>query len=405
MLYNNLPKYIGLASLIYLISVTHQATASELALNSPQEQNNNENVKDKDNSNENQTNEDDESYQRFIYRSPEERREAGLGRQITDWLKISGVIEYEQAETKFNFISAKSIKEEEKPKINLQWAMEFEFTEQWLAELVVEAEYGEQYSESKNKHQGHDSFIVDEALVSYETEQWGFTLGRFNVPFGEYYSHFVTSPLVEFGETRGNTLVVDYSPIETIEFYIFAIDSEIFEKDNKNNYDWGAGLEWQSDDDAFRFNISYFSDISESDEKFLEKSNTSLQDVSAINVNAMLGFEYFEVTIETTRALDEYQEMDLHVNQPSSSNIEIAFFPFDNLQLAMRYEKSNEFEEQPEKRMGVSLTWQPINNLTLVVDTLTGDYKNFHLPIDEEDEPEPILKDQHTFALQLFYEF
>jgi hypothetical protein len=101
-----------------------------------------------------------------IYRNPEERREAGLGTELTDWLTFSGLFELEKNYTQFKYDNAIDIGEA------------------------------------------------------------GIQLGKLNLPFGEYYSHFVTGPLLEFGETRKNAIIFDYGITDGLEVSVFAFDSD-----------------------------------------------------------------------------------------------------------------------------------------------------------------------------------
>ena len=72
------------------------------------------------------------------YKSPEERREAGLGTQLNKWTKFSGLLETEKEYFENNTVDNRKIRETVDSSFNVQWAIELVFSS-WLgAELVYE---------------------------------------------------------------------------------------------------------------------------------------------------------------------------------------------------------------------------------------------------------------------------
>ncbi|HBE92095.1 MAG TPA: hypothetical protein DDW55_06040, partial [Gammaproteobacteria bacterium] len=165
-----------------------------------------------------------------FYSTPEERREAGMGRQVTDWLTVSGLIEVETAHAWDSFHGGES--EDEETDENLQLGLGITFSETLGAELVFEYEFETGLAK------------LDEGLISYETEEWGAEAGRFYVPFGEYFSSFVIGPMLEFGETRVNAVSVDYSWEDRAEVFAYVFESDVDKAgENNDKPDWGLGLE------------------------------------------------------------------------------------------------------------------------------------------------------------------
>jgi len=109
----------------------------------------------------------------------------------------------------------------------------------------------------------------------------------------------------------------------------------------------------------------------------------------------------FELTAEVVRAARTFKEFPKNANQPFAYNVELAYFPFNFLQLASRVEHSEKFDGNPEWQYGVSGTWAPWENITISADYLYGRYKNKFV-LDGFDN---IQKSHHFTALQLTWGF
>ena len=328
-----------------------------------------------------------------IYRSPEERREAGLGTELANWLKFSGLLEIEKEYFEDNLKNNKKNREYGNTTPTLQLGFELPFTEWFGAELVYEAE-----------HDGNEQNTGwDEAFIYFDFDDIGVgvEIGRISVPFGEYYSHFVTGPLLEFGETIRNGLVIEYSLFNFLEVSAFAIDSDIEEEDKKTEYDWGAGIEYVSATESVRVGLGYLSDLAESDERFLRGEHDQyIQRVSAWNAYALVGFEKFEITAEIVRAENQFREFNSQEDKPIAYNAEFAYFLTSSMQIALRYEGSDEFSDQPTEQYGIATTWRLVERISITTEYLHGRYKN-NFVFNDDDE----LDDRDLFAMQFSIEF
>lgn len=326
-----------------------------------------------------------------VYRNPEERREAGLGRQLTNWLKVSGLLELEKEFEENNFSNNTKVKNYPRPNSTIQLGFEANLTEWLNAELIFETENGD-----------HHRSRIDEAFMSAEIGNFGLELGKLTVPFGEFNSYFVTGPLLEFGETRKDSLILDYSFTDSIEVTSFAFKSEVKKRDRSNKYDWGAGINYASENEGLQLGASYLSDLAESDERFLREENDIYEKrVSAWSAYALLGIKNFELIGEVVQANNKFSEFDTNTDKPFAYNLELAYFATNTTQLAIRYERSDEFAEQPEKQYGVSVTWRPISNISITADYLHANFEDeFILNGAEED-----LDDRDLIAIELTLEF
>jgi hypothetical protein len=326
-----------------------------------------------------------------LYRSPSERREAGLGRRVTDWLSVSGLAEIESEHQDFNYADNDSSESEEDTVTTLQLGLNFTLSDRVAAEFVFEYEVDSSYS------------IMDEGILSYEWDELGLEAGRLYVPFGEFYSHFVTGPILEFGETRGNAFVADYELSDSVDVFAYGVKGEAGKQGTSTGrIDWGGGFEYASADESVKISASYFSDMADTDELYLEDAGSNYQHrVGGLDVNALIGRETYEITAEYLGALRGFDELEPEEDRPWSANLEVAWFPLYELQFAARIETSGEVRDEPQLQYGLSVTWLIANRINVSLDYLYGKYKDDFV-YDDDDNP---FDSRHLVAAQIAIEF
>ena len=329
---------------------------------------------------------DDELEPVQFYRSPEERREAGLGTKLTDWLTFYGLLEGEIEYAKDKYLDRSTFSQDEDTEA-IQIGLEADFNEWLFGEFVLEIE-----NDRKIRT------LVDEGVLALEFDTWAIKGGIMNLDFGEYYSHLVTGPLLEFGETRKWTLAFEQELNNSTDVVVYS-----FEKESvlaNEDIGWGASFEWVSEDEAIRVGGGYLSDVRESDDFYREEDYATANDVSAWNMYAMAGFESFEVTAEIVESIDHFLVEEERF-RPRSYNLELAYFVTENLQIAGRVEHAKDLVEEPEWQTGVGITWLAMEHLLISVDYLHGDFES-PLEIEEDEE---YLKNRKIFAAQVAIEF
>lgn len=163
------------------------------------------------------------------YRTREDRREAGLGTQLTDWLTFSGLIEVESLRegTEFDVVLSDHMDFSTDPAVQAAFDLSlFDIAE---AEIIFE------YTEDSHEP------IMDELIIAGDIGDFGFNVGRYYAPFGLYYSNFINGPMVEFAETRRDMLQIDYDFEDRIEYSVFVFDGVTRELGSSSN-DVGWGL-------------------------------------------------------------------------------------------------------------------------------------------------------------------
>lgn len=326
------------------------------------------------------------------YRNPEERREAGIGTHVTDWLRLAGLLELEKERSVDQGFKGLQITNSTPTVPILQIAAELTFSEVLGAEIVYEAEHDRLGTHT----------LVEEAFIKGEFADFGFEAGRLSLPFGEYYSHFITGPMLEFGETRSDALSLDYSPTETLEITAFVFESRADRLAANDSTDWGIAFELTNNSESLRAGFSYLSDLAESDEQFLvDENNRFVHQVGAWSAYALIGFAHLEVTAEFVRSIGSFDELDAGANKPSASNIELAYFPKDSWQVALRYERSDGFGDAPERQYGIAWSWRPVVAANLSLEYLQARYKPGFVQDDNENE----LNRRRLIAARIGIEF
>ncbi len=349
-----------------------------------------------------------------FYRSPEERRDAGQGTQVTDWLLFAGLVELEQEFLVNQFRNNVTATESDGLTPTVEAVFEVTAFPWLIGEFVFEAEVDDGYFAR-----------IDEGLVAIETENWGLKIGRQYLPFGEFYSHFVSGPALEFGETRATSLLADYSFSDSLEVSMFVFDSDFSKPDENDDFDWGLAFEYVTNNEAIRLGVSYLSDLAEADERLLEEHVYNYKRrVSAWSAYALIGFDQFELTaeivqarrslvaftapaipsiaVEPNEAEDEnHDDEQVAAFKPSAYNLELAYFPQPHMQFAIRVEHTNELEDAPEWRYGIATSWRIGRYVGVSLDYLYGKYQRGYV-LDDNDNA---LSRSHQLAAQLVVEF
>lgn len=189
---------------------------------------------------------------------------------------------------------------------------------------------------------------------------------------------------------------------DSLEFSAYLFDSKVNKQGNSNGQDWGASLEFKTENEAIIFGLGFLSDLAESDESFLADENNAFESrVSAWNAYALYGMDKFEITAEYVQANDRFREFDNNADKPSAYNIELSYLPTPTVQFALRYEQSDELSDQPEQQYGMTSTWRPGKRVTFAFDYLHGQYRDGFV-LDDDDNPQ---NDRDLLAAQISLEF
>lgn len=161
-------------------------------------------------------------------------------------------------------------------------------------------------------------------------------------------------------------------------------------------------MEWTGKHDKFVLGVNYLSDLGVTDEHFLAAQEIrSAQQVGAVNAYLRASFEKHEITAEMIKALEQFDQLDRETDQPMAWNLEFAWMPYPQWQLAFRVENSAELEDAPQRQLGLSSSWLIGKIAHFSIDYLYGEYP----PGLVEDDFENELKSLNSAAIQLSIEF
>ena len=313
-----------------------------------------------------------------IYQTREEQREAGLKRQITPWLTVSGLVE---AEISYDEYRTAHGEDEQASQRDDSATLQLGVIAELLADTEVEVIL--EYDTDTRKVE------VDEAIFVIEHDPWELSIGRQYTPFGTYISSFVSGPLIEFGETRSHRAVtLAYGPSDHLDALLTLYRGEARKReDGSRQWDLALGIEADIGE-HWSAGWSYQSDLADADSRPLADENDRYRRrISGISAFVQWSNERISASVEGLAATQSYDELEGDRDRPAAWNSELVyFFAGHELELAFRLEGSNEIEDEPHLRYGAAATWRFGRHSSLSVEYLRGEFKG-DLATDDDDRP------------------
>ncbi|MFA5516041.1 MAG: LbtU family siderophore porin [Desulfuromonadales bacterium] len=311
-----------------------------------------------------------EARQAEIYHTLAEKKEAGLAEKITERISISGLLEVEAAAANVKFDDGSKDAASDLALATAQFGLGVKLTEMVSGDIIFLYEEGAFGDEDTDLE-------VDEAAINFEHGPWSARVGRQYVPFGVFYSHFISDPLtLELGETRETAVLAGYTyGPATLSAFVFNGDAE--KSGNEDHLrDWGASLVI-APAEGIVLGGSFISDLADSDAELLSEYRRRVGGWSAF---AIVGHGPFGFSAEALGAVKKFAASDLDEDgngkgdQPLAWNLEASWAVRENVELALRFEGSDEFAGQPERQYGIDVSWSPWENTTLSLEYLRGGF-------------------------------
>lgn len=297
-----------------------------------------------------------------------------------DRIQISGLIEVEASHGKIDFKDP-AAGDEKTSDVDLA-----------TVELVMDAKIAAHVEGHVMFKYEDDDLFVDEGFITLSgTESFPAYLiaGRQYIPFGNYDSQFVTDPTtLILGETNEGAVVAGYRyGGEMVDVSVGAFNGRAKKIGKDDAIDSFVGSIVVNPFENLMLGASYTSNLAGSDsfsEAVVDKDNL---DSLVGGWSAFLTFEFlerFKVIGEYVGALDSfkageiYDAADTKERKPSAWNVELGVAVIDNLELAARYEGSDDggAEFLPESQYGVVLNWGIFENTNLALEYLHGEYED-----------------------------
>ena len=297
-----------------------------------------------------------------------------------DRIKISGLIEVEASHGKTDFKDP-AVEDEKTSDVDLA-----------TVELVVDAKISAHVDGHVMFKYEDDDLFVDEGfitLVGTETFPAYLIAGRQYIPFGNFDTHFVTDPnTLVLGETNEGAAVAGYRfGGEMVDVSVGAFNGRAKESGKDELIDSFVGSIVVSPIENIKFGASYTSNIAGSD-SFSEAV------VDPDNLDSLVGgwsafvtlefLERFKLIGEYVGALDNfktgeiYDAADTKERKPLAWNVELGVAIIDNLELAVRYDGSDDGGSDflPESQYGAVLNWGFFKNTNLALEYLHGEFED-----------------------------
>jgi len=317
----------------------------------------------------------DESESARLYLTNEERRKVGRQYPLTSWLTAAALVELELQSQNYRLAEDNAEDRLSDTSTSVQVDLVATPWQNVKAEVVLE------YDPAVGR------IVADEAFLGVEVADWEIEAGRLYTPLGLYISHFASGPLLEFAESRADGLMLSYTPSDRLEFKLMGYRGEAHPAaDGSEKLDWAASIEARLER-GWLLGLSYQSDLADSREALLEDFDSRyLKRVGAAGGYAVWTTADFDLTFEVMGALRSFDEPEDDRNQPVAWNVEFAHFVHPRFDWALRWEGSRELVDAPERRVGLALTWRPVEQASLTVEYLYGWFSG-SLATNDEDEP------------------
>jgi hypothetical protein len=313
-----------------------------------------------------------------------------------DRIQISGLIEVEASHGKTD-VKDPAVGDEKTSDVDLA-----------TVELVMDAKIAAHVDGHVMFKYEDDDLFVDEGfitLVGTESFPAYLIAGRQYIPFGNYDSHFVTDPTtLVIGETNGGAVVAGYRyGGKMVDVSVGAFNGRAKKIGKDDVIDSFVGSIAVNPFEGLMLGASYTSNLAGSDSFSEAVVDTDNLDSLVGAWSAFLTFEFlerFKVIGEYVGALDSfkageiYDAADTKERKPSAWNVELGVAIIDHLELAARYEGSDDggTDFLPESQYGAVLNWGIFESTNLALEYLHGEF---------EDD----IQETDSFIAQLAIEF
>ncbi|MCB1906912.1 MAG: hypothetical protein KDH15_06050 [Rhodocyclaceae bacterium] len=310
------------------------------------------------------------------YTTPAERRETGRSRSLTPWLSATALLETEFQRRRIRASPGGITSRSWDATTSLQLGLVAAPSPAIQAELVL------QYESEATRPE------ADEAILTLSQEEWEFEAGRMFTPLGQYFSHFPSGPLLEFGETRAEGVAVAYAPSDMLEFKLMRYAGRARPAGaGRWSLDWAAAVEGRFGG-GWRLGASYQSDLADAADGLPEEvGRRHARRVAAAAAFVRWTDERFDVTAELLSALRAFPELAPDRDRPRAWNLEFARFVGARWLGAVRFEGSHELEEAPRRRWGIVASWLPDPRVAISIEYLNGQVPG-ERPVSEEARPD-----------------
>ncbi|ABB23502.1 LbtU family siderophore porin [Pelodictyon luteolum] len=228
-----------------------------------------------------------------------------------------------------------------------------------------------------------DNILVEQAYIRMKSESSPFfaEVGRLTQSFGTFESSMISDPMtLELGQTRLHASLKAGYEEGGLQGSLSVFKGEVQKTGESEINSLVAFIGWQKELDSFRYGIggSWTNNVADTDglkDSFVVGNNTTTTDfVGGWSVNAMAGFGPFELRGEYLGACDNFTDGENSGRQPAAWSVEAGYAFEAPLNLALRYEGSDDFGTN-DSRYGATLGWDVTDDACLAIEYQRADNK------------------------------
>jgi hypothetical protein len=246
-----------------------------------------------------------------------------------------------------------------------------------------------------------DPIDMDEGYITIEGKDvvpLYLNAGKLYVPFGNYESHMISSPMtLELGETGQSAIQLGVAT-DWIDASVALFNGDVDETGEDNTIGSYAGAvqftlpEGTVPNFGLAAGVSYISNLADSDglgEEIATPDGTIEEHVAGLGAFVHVSFlNMFFLKAEYIGAMDKFKAGELNFDggeavEPSAMNVELAVAPLENLEFAVRYAQSEDIKGGiddtgafPESQYGFTVAYGLFDGTTLALEYQTGEYEN-----------------------------
>lgn len=323
------------------------------------------------------------------YRNAEERRHGVLGVEVTDWLRVTGSLDVEKQHQANQFSNGVQEIVYEPTAQTVQLGISLSPNEYMYAELVWDAEFDT-----------HIHTRYDESKIGIAVNNWDVAIGRQYVTFGQYYSRFVIDPLLQFGETRADAIVIEYGISDELDLSAFGFQPPQ-QQGGRSERQFGMALEYRPKHLMLETGVSYIARLINTDAWTQEGSEQmSWYDAEGWGVYLSATIQSIEVSAESILSRNVYNADNLKID-PYAFNMEITYHLQPRWLLSARYEYGDGLDSRSTHRYGIAASWHPNLHMRLDINYLYSQYRYQYVLDEDGDTPNT----GYQTAAQITFEF
>lgn len=299
-----------------------------------------------------------EKSQAELYRTLEEKKEPGLKSMISDRIRFGGLLEVEA------YVDGNS---SDITLATVELAADAAINERVRAHVLFLWEEDDT-----------DPIALDEGTITIDLSKGvSLTAGKMYLPFGVFESHFISDPLtLELGETNETALLLSHSA-GPLGLSAGAFRGSVAEQGDEDGVrDYVLSVTYAPNDDIV-LGASYLSDIADSDIELVTATMTGT--VAGWGAFAGITMGAVHASAEIISAVKGFDPADLASantggDKPKAYNLEVAYDISDKLEMAAKYEGSDDFAGFPKRQYGVDASYALFENVSASIEFLHGEF-------------------------------